>query len=120
VLDSDFGYLTGADPDGAVAFGLPVNEPYEEPFESGAEVDHLRETWRSPELLRAAADGVAAWSAAYAPRASDAAGILSRLRPGEHQQDDATEEGDWLFAETAFRLVFERLGFPDLDHTAFV
>jgi hypothetical protein len=127
VFDSDFGYIVGAADHGPVAFRLAVNPAYDE-GDDDVDAEDLRQLWSDAGRRREGADGLAEWSARYAPRAVSATDVLATMPVDEAaaspNHNDAWSESDdgtqmWVFAEDGIRLLFDRLGFPNLDDTVF-
>jgi hypothetical protein len=129
VADSEWGVLTAAGPDGLQA-DLLINGMDEEFDEMAGEPLSIR--WTDPERRRVAFEELAAWSRVHGPRAVTAEELLAAMPgTGTTEPDDAIFEGQhpvwmdveerllWMFPENGLRLIFHRLGFPDLEEIVF-
>jgi hypothetical protein len=129
VADSDCAYLVFARPGGDVVARVAINETL--PF--GEEIEGMEDLWSDQDARRSAFEALARWADEHAPSRIDPA-QLAREMPGGPGASPATDAsafggGDpwhevdgvsaWVFAEDGVRLVYHRLGLPDLDRTVF-
>jgi hypothetical protein len=126
VADSDCAYLAFAAPGGELVARVSINQM--EPF--GERVAEIPDRWNDLHARNAAFRELATWAVAYAPAELDPE-ELARAMPGTPASrvpdvmrdgrpapwasygpwhDDPDLAGQWVFAEDAVILVFDRLG----------
>ena len=128
VADSDCAYLAFATAAGVIAARVVINETL--PF--GEEIEELKGLWTDLDARSAAFSSLADWAGEYAPQSIDPTRLASEMpgAPGSVAPTDAPgfsddpwyDEADrsgWVFAEDGVRLVYQRLGLPNLDEIVF-
>ena len=114
VIDSDSAAIWFDDSEGRSGW-LAINPGYDDSMEE------FTERWADQGERRAAADELARWAAANAPKQPSADEITAKLADLEDQRLSAQiGVPAMVFAEDGVRAVFEDLlGFPSLDGTVF-
>jgi hypothetical protein len=114
VLDSDSAALWFDDAEGRSGW-LTINPAYDD------SMDELTERWADADARHEAADELARWASANAPKQPSAEEIVARLA-GLEDERLSSQIGmpAMLFAEDGLSAVFEDLlGFPSLEATVF-